>query len=469
MPQPLTTDAAGLEPRAARMRVLLVDADAASARVATCAVASAGGEVMSCVAPEAGAVERAAKSAEFAVVDIPGRDALPLIELLALAGLTVVATSGAGSVALAVEAMRRGAVDFVLKPYTPDALARRLAPRFAGAAESAPAATRAPEAPGRRQADFVSFVGAAPAMRAVYAEIARVAPSRAPVFITGESGSGKELAAEAIHARSGRGAKPFIALNCGAIPRELMESEVFGHVRGAFTGASEDRAGAVEAAEGGTLFLDEIGEMELALQAKLLRVLQTGEFRRVGEARARRSDVRIVCATHRDPQAEVAAGRFRQDLFYRLHVLPIRLPPLRERGEDIAALANAFLERFSAEEGRGFRRFSDAAMARLQSHDWPGNVRELQNVVRRAVVLGDGVEVSADMLPIEIGATFASPTTVVAGPAEIVIEPFWITERRVIENAVAIFGGNTARAAAALEISPSTIYRKRERWAEMGG
>ncbi|WP_261402222.1 sigma-54 interaction domain-containing protein [Chenggangzhangella methanolivorans] len=364
--------------------------------------------------------------------------------------------------------MRRGAVDFVLKPYTPDALARRLAPRFAEIAERAADDEATPEKPGGGF-DFDSFVGSSPAMRALYAEIERIAPSRAPVFVMGESGSGKELCAEAIHARSGRAQKPFVALNCGAIPRELMESEVFGHVRGAFTGASEDRAGAVEAAQGGTLFLDEIGEMELSLQAKLLRVLQTGEFRRVGEARARVADLRIVCATHRDPQAEVLAGRFRQDLYYRLHVLPIRLPALRERGSDVEALAQAFLTRFAAEEGRAFRRFSDEAMRRMRAHDWPGNVRELQNVVRRAVVLGEGEEVTPDMLPVEVGALNAVRSFAQPAVGEADIEPFWISERRIIEQALVTFGGNTARAAAALELSPSTIYRKRERWAELDG
>ncbi|WP_155904907.1 sigma-54 dependent transcriptional regulator [Methylopila sp. M107] len=467
MSQPLTTDAAGLSP-SVRTRVLLVEADPASARVATCAVATAGGEVMATLPPDAAA--RVATSADVAVVDLPGKEQLALVERLVEKGLVVVATSGAGSVALAVEAMRRGAVDFVLKPYSPDTLAKRLAPRFADiATRAAPPVAPVAQQITRQEpgADFASFVGASPAMLRLYAEIERVAPSRAPVFVTGESGSGKELCAEALHARSGRAHKPFVALNCGAIPRELMESEVFGHVRGAFTGATEDRPGAVEAAEGGTLFLDEIGEMELALQAKLLRVLQTGEFRRVGEARARQADIRIICATHRDPQGEVAAGRFRQDLYYRLHVLPLKLPPLRERGADIAALAQSFLARFSSEEGRAIEAIAPDAMARLLAYDWPGNVRELQNVLRRAVVLGDGGVLTLDMLPAEIALDTPAPGALAASEPD-AIEPFWKTERRVIERAVAAFGGNTARAAAALELSPSTIYRKRERWAEIG-
>ncbi|GLK78770.1 sigma-54-dependent transcriptional regulator [Methylopila turkensis] len=441
----------------ARTHVLIVDADPAALRVATVAVATAGGEVTAAVAP-AEAIGAIARTAELAIVDAPDRAALALIERFVGEGLTVVATSGSGSVGLAVEAMRRGAVDFVLKPYSPDSLARRLTPRF-----SERAARAAPPAP--EPEDFSGFVGASEPMRRVYEEIARIAPSRAPVFITGESGSGKELCAEALHARSGRGGKPFLALNCGAIPRELMESEIFGHVRGAFTGAAEDRVGAAEAAAGGTLFLDEIGEMELALQAKLLRFLQTGEFRRVGDTQARRADIRIVCATHRDPLAEVASGRFRQDLFYRLHVLPIRLPALRERGEDLETLALAFLRRFAAEEGRRFTRFAPDAMALLRAHDWPGNVRELQNVIRRAIVMDDGEEVTLAMLPRELRAN--AGRHVAAGPgAPDAIEPFHVQERRIIEAALAACGGNLARAAAALEISPSTIYRKRERWAD---
>lgn len=464
MPQPLTRDAAGLAPLA-RTRVAVVDGDLASTRVATSGVATAGGEVVASLSHGQALSAAAARDAALVVVDLPDRGSLDLIDRFVAAGVLVVATSGAGSVSLAVEAMRRGAIDFVLKPYTPEALAKRLAPRFAEIAER-DVADAEPTAQQSSGFDFGSFVGSSAAMRALYSEIERIAPSRAPVFVMGESGSGKELCAEAVHARSGRAQKPFVALNCGAIPRELMESEVFGHVRGAFTGATEDRPGAVEAAQGGTLFLDEIGEMELALQAKLLRVLQTGEFRRVGEARARQADIRIVCATHRDPQAEVLAGRFRQDLYYRLHVLPIRLPALRERGQDVEALATSFLRRFAEEEGRAFSRFSREAMERLRAHDWPGNVRELQNVIRRAVVLGDGEEVTSEMLPAALGVFRVTPAAASDGGD---IEPFWITERRVIERAITVFGGNTARAAAALELSPSTLYRKRERWAELDG
>jgi two-component system repressor protein LuxO len=236
-------------------------------------------------------------------------------------------------------------------------------------------------------------------MRAVYDIIRSVAPSKASVFITGESGTGKELAAEALHKASPRAGKPFIALNCGAIPRDLLESEVFGHVKGAFTGATSDRVGAAKLADGGTLFLDEIGEMPLEMQVKLLRFVQTGTFGAVGSSRLERVDVRFVCATNRDPMLEVQAGRFREDLYYRLYVVPVQLPPLRERGDDVLLVARHFLTQFSREERRRFTGFAPEAERMLMAFSWPGNVRQLQNVVRNIVVLHDGPLVTAAMIP----------------------------------------------------------------------
>jgi two-component system repressor protein LuxO len=302
-------------------------------------------------------------------------------------------------------------------------------------------------------------------MLRVYEQIRRIAPSRAPVFITGESGTGKEVCARAIHALSGPDGRPFVAINCSAIPKDLIESEIFGHARGAFTGAVENRPGAAELAHGGTLLLDEIGEMDLGLQAKLLRFIQTGMIRRVGGVEEKAVDVRFICATNRDPLIEVRDGRFRQDLFYRLNVLPIALPALRERREDILLLAESILRGFSQEEKRSFRSFDPSAAAMLRSYPWPGNVRQLQNVIRRIVVLYDEAEVTPAMLPPEITDGVPTPEAVAplaAGP----LEPFWIQERNIIEAALTAFGGNISRAAAALEISPSTIYRKRQAWAE---
>jgi two-component system repressor protein LuxO len=315
---------------------------------------------------------------------------------------------------------------------------------------------------------FEGFIGASPAMKEIYAQIERVATSKAPVFVTGESGTGKEVCAEALHLRSRNFSGPFIALNCGAIPKELMESEIFGHMKGAFTSAHEDRAGAAELANGGTLFLDEICEMDIALQAKLLRFIQTGSFRRVGGTKELKVNVRFVCATNRDPKAEVEAGRFREDLYYRLHVLPMHLPALRERGNDILLLARSFLARFAEEEGRAFAGFDTDAEAALIAYRWPGNVRQLQNVIRRVVVLHDGELVTGAMLDLPQGASHEAardtgPLPRADSPS---IDPYWLQEQRIIEQALAAFDGNAQKAAAALEIAPSTIYRKMQSWSQ---
>jgi two-component system repressor protein LuxO len=325
-------------------------------------------------------------------------------------------------------------------------------------------------APPPTNADFAGFVGRSPAMREIYDQIRRIAPSRAPVFITGESGTGKELCAEALHAEGPAADRPFVAINCSAIPKDLMESEIFGHVRGAFTGASDNRTGAAELADGGTLFLDEVAEMDQGIQAKLLRFLQSGTIRRVGGSDEKRVDVRVICATNRDPAAEVEAGRFRGDLFYRLHVLPIHLPPLAARRDDILPLAETFLLQFSREEGRRFSGFAPEAAALLRSAPWPGNVRQVQNTIRRIVVLHDGELVTAPMLPAPLNGDGGAAPGIAAPrpPAGEAILPFWQQERAIIEAALAAFDGNIARAAAALDLSPSTIYRKRLAWSERG-
>lgn len=323
-----------------------------------------------------------------------------------------IALTAQGSVQVAVEAMRAGAADVLLLPVGTDRLrgavtavmAQPIAAREPGpaspkgvkgrGAKSAPAAE-----PAITEYSFYGFIGASPPMKAAYRLIEAAAPSKATVFITGESGTGKEVCAEAIHRRSPRSDGPFIAINCAAIPKDLMESEIFGHVKGAFTGAGTDHAGATLQADGGTLFLDEIGEMDLSLQAKLLRFLQTGMVKKVGSEKLEPVDVRIVCATNRDPYAEVQAGRFREDLFYRLQVISIELPPLRDRGDDILLIARFFLEKYGREERKAFKGFSAEAEGILQTYAWPGNVRQLLNVVRNVVVLNDGDEIKPFMLP----------------------------------------------------------------------
>ncbi len=462
------------QPGSDRTRLLVADDDAALVRRLSAAFAHMSVGIDMITASDPAQAEAALRAGDVDLILMRfelDTESLSLVERLrTLSPAPLIVLSSAGSVSLAVEAMRRGASDFLVKPVAPEMLARRLlarlndpAPRERGDAMPKAAAS----------ADFEGFVGRSDVMKAVYAQIERVATSRAPVFVSGESGTGKEVAAEAVHARSRRAKGPFIAINCAAIPRDLMESEIFGHVRGAFTGATDDRPGAAELASGGTLFLDELCEMDMGLQAKLLRLIQTGELRRVGDSHVRPVDVRFVCATNRDPQAEIAAGRFRQDLYYRLHVLPIALPPLRQRAGDVIRLARAFLARFSAEEGRAFEGFAPEVELRLALHDWPGNVRELQNVLRRIIVLNDARFVTVEMLPDEMTRSReAARHMPVMDPApgrierrRSAIEPLWVQEQRIIEEAVAACGGNTARAAAALGISASTIYRKRQAWA----
>jgi two-component system repressor protein LuxO len=406
--------------------------------------------------------------------DMNGIDVLRDVRTRALPTEVVVIT-GQASVRLAVESMKEGALDFLTKPFTAERL--RVTVRNAlerRRLESQVAAIQ--EETGRDR--FCGFIGHSMAMQSVYRILQNAAASKATVFVMGESGTGKELCADALHKLSRRREKPFIAINCAAIPRDLLESEVFGHVKGAFTGATSDRLGAAQQASGGTLFLDEICEMDLALQAKMLRFLQTGTVQRVGDDKPRPIDVRIVCATNRNPQEEVAAGRFREDLFYRLNVIPVELPPLRERDDDVLRIARHFLQQYAAEDGKRFTSFAPGVEAALMAHPWPGNVRELQNVVRNIVVLNDGATVEATMLPRGFAgasdpggppAPAASPAVpavppAVPGGAPGDIEPLDTIVRHAIERAIEQCGGNVPKAAAALQVSPSTLYRRIQAW-----
>jgi transcriptional regulator with GAF, ATPase, and Fis domain len=250
--------------------------------------------------------------------------------------------------------------------------------------------------------DTTGIIGQSPALQEVFKILAKVAPTDATVLVTGESGTGKELLVRALHKNSPREDKPFVPINCGAIPKELLESELFGHEKGAFTHAIRSRAGRFELANGGTIFLDEIGEMDLSLQVKILRVIQEKEFERVGGTKTQKVDVRIVAATNRDLEKEVAKGTFREDLFYRLNVIPINLPPLRERGEDILILAEYFLEKFCAQKGRKNMSISPAAQELLLNYEWPGNVRELENFMERMTILCENTEIQPEDLPEKI-------------------------------------------------------------------
>lgn len=329
-----------------------------------------------------------------------------------------------------------------------------------------------------------SFIGISSIMQDLYEQISQAAKSLAPVFIMGETGTGKEVCAETIHRHSPRSHKPFIALNCAAIPRDLLESELFGHVKGAFTGAITDRDGAATMANGGTLFLDEVAEMASDMQTKLLRFLQNFTFRKVGGNTLESTDARIICATNRDPLAEIASGHLRQDLFFRLHVLPLMMPPLRERGEDVIDIAYALLKRYSQEEGKRFIQFSPDVHSFLRHYSWPGNVRQLQNVIRYICVMYDGDIVTDRMLPHMLLHQPDKPSSVPAQlPASLPTNgnsqprreylPEWMTgmtltelERHIIECTVSRMGGNVPQAAAHLGVAPSTLYRKRLSWGQ---
>ena len=333
--------------------------------------------------------DRAALAYDVVVTDLrlPGCDG---VEVLRAARDRDVRTSvllmtAFGTIETAVEAMRLGAFDFVQKPFGLEQLEVRVAKALEHARLQREVSTLRAE---RFAPDEI--VGASPAFQAAVELARRVAPSRSTVLVTGETGTGKELVAGIIHSLSPRAARAFVKVNCAALPETLLESELFGHERGAFTGADRQRIGRFEQADGGTLFLDEIGDMSPVTQAKLLRVLQDQEFFRLGGTRAIRTDVRIVAATNQDLERAIRAGRFREDLYYRLNVVAISLPPLRERPEDVEALAVHFLARFAADLGRPRTGFSRAALARIREHPWPGNVRELRNAVERAVLMADG-------------------------------------------------------------------------------
>ena len=304
-----------------------------------------------------------------------------------------------GSVNFAVEAMRLGAYDFLEKPIDPN----RLRTTIGNTIEKRKLNALITSYKFEQEDNPGDFIGNSPAMQEVYNKIRRIKNSRATVFITGESGTGKEVTALAVHKQNTERNGPFVPINCAAIPHELMESEIFGHVKGAFTGANTERQGAVALADGGTLFLDELCEMDLDLQSKFLRFIQSSRYKKVGGSKFEEVDIRIICATNRNPLEEVKAGRFREDLFYRLYVVPIHLPPLRERDGDCVLLANHFLHYYSNLEKKNFENISHEAERFLMRYNWPGNVRQLQNLIYRIVVLNDGRVLTKAMLAQEIG------------------------------------------------------------------
>jgi DNA-binding NtrC family response regulator len=435
-----------------RTRVLVIDAEPATAETVRRAL---GGEVDTAADLEAGvrAVEAAAAAGDpFGVVllDFGAGGTVGLERIRALgteAQVLVTAADDGGAAAL--EGMRHGAHDFLAKPVHAGELRLRVE-----------RALRAFTGPGQRRprkSDVI--IGGSAWTRALYERINMVAPTDVTVAISGESGTGKELVARTIHNLSARHERPFVVVNCGAIPESLLEDELFGHVKGAFTDASKDREGLFAAAEGGSLFLDEIGELPPALQVKLLRVLQSQEFRRIGDDQDRRADVRVITATNRDLDKAVAAGAFRQDLFYRVHVFPLVIAPLRDRREDIPLLAQHFLLKNRARVGKRVDGFTPAAMAKLIAYGWPGNVRELENKVHHALVLAHADHIEPDDVQLELPR--GTP-----GAALDVERPFRELKREVVEaferdytrELLRKHAGNLAAAARAARVDRKNLW-----------
>ena len=381
-----------------------------------------------------------------------GREGLELVSQLQALDTTLpaIVMTAWGSVEKAVEAMRRGARDFIEKPWDN----ARLLATMRTQVELGRALRRSQRLEGEnrllRRDGTPELIATSAAMRPVLQLMERVAPSDANVLITGEHGTGKEVVAQWIHAASGRAGKPFVPVNLGGLSEGLFESEMFGHVKGAFTDARTDRIGRFELAEGGTLLMDEIGTLQARQQAKLLRVLETGELERVGASRSRRIDVRILSATNADLHAEVSAGRFREDLLFRLNTIEIHLPPLRQRREDIRALAEFFLRRYAARYRKPLGGFEPEALAALEAHSWPGNVRELDHTLERAVLMVQGSLLRTGDLGLR------GP----AGPARLEDLPLEEVERLLIRKALERHEGNVSQAAKALGLSRSALYRR---------
>lgn len=385
---------------------------------------------------------------------LEGLDLLSRIQMLD-SGLPIVVMTAWGSVELAVEAMRRGARDFIQKPWDNSRLLTILRTQVElGRALRHGRRLEAENRLLRREAG-PKLIAASPAMEPVLALIRRVGPSDANVLITGEHGTGKEVVAQALHNVSQRSAKTLVTVNAGGLSEGVFESELFGHVRGAFTDAKMDRVGRFELAEGGTLFLDEIANVPLNLQAKLLRVIQLGEYERVGSSKTRKADVRILSATNSDLNEEVRASRFRQDLLYRINTIEIHLPPLRDRGPDILLLAENFLRQHTARYRKHIAGFDGAARDLLRKHSWPGNVRELDHVVERSVLMAEGDMIRPHHLWLKTGS---------AADARLEDMSLEEVESFLIRKALARYDGNVSRAASALGLSRSALYRRLQRY-----
>ena len=449
--------------------ILIADDEESIRHVLTVLLQDRGYEVRAVSDGEEALRELSARDYDALVTDVrmPKIDGLELVRSAQQTSpdTTIIVMSAYGSHELAIEAMKAGAYDYLGKPFHPDEVLlvlRKAEERERLRQENLRLRREIAAARGSAQ-----LIAEGPAMKEVMRVVQKVAPTPTTVLIEGESGSGKEVVARALHELSPRAERPFVAVNCGAIPETLIESELFGHAKGAFTDARTAKRGLFEEADGGTLLLDEIGELPLPVQPSLLRVLQEGEVRRVGDSRTARVDVRVLAATNKDLSSLVGAGRFREDLYYRLNVVQLRLPPLRERVEEIPALATRFLERHAARLGLPPRQLSAAAEELLQRYRWPGNVRELENALERALVLSEDEEIQPDALPEAVQSAAAKS----ADPLPEALDPDDLSIKRaargleagLIKRALERTGGNRTKAAELLELSPrALLYKIRE-------
>ena len=449
------------QPHTPSRKVLLIDDDASLRRVTEYSLHSAGFQVLSAGDGKQGLASFQADHPQVVITDIqmPGMSGYEVLQQIKAARpeTVVIVITAYSSVEKAVEAMKQGAYDYLAKPFSRDELVMVVEKAFnlLGLQEENQRLRDQLE----HHVDFSHMVGSSDAMQKVFDLVRRVAPTEAGVLITGESGTGKELIAKAIHQGGGRSKEPFVAINCAAIPANLLESELFGHVRGAFTDAVRDRVGKFEQADGGTLFLDEVGEMPLELQPKLLRVLQEMEVEPIG-GKVRSVDVRIIAATNQDVELAIEEGRFREDLYYRLAIIPVELPPLRERLDDIPLLIEYFLKRFSTEAPLSV---SPAAFECLKAYSWPGNVRELQNAIERLVVLSHGDMVESEHLPAKFSA---GPTAKRSRVVELPPEGYSLEalEREVVVQALERNDWNQTRAADFLQIPRHTLIYRMEKY-----
>lgn len=393
---------------------------------------------------------------------LPDGNGMELFDEVGSAGVEVILTTGYASVESAVEALRLGATDYLVKPINVTRL-QTVLKRIATTSELR-AEVHSLRGELRRYGRFGRLLGSSEAMQTVYDQLSKVGPTEATVLLIGESGTGKELAAQTVHELSPRRRQPFLAVNCGAISPTLIETEMFGHERGSFTGADRQHKGYFERADGGTLFLDEITEMPLELQVKLLRVLETGTFMRVGTNRETHADVRVLAATNRNPEEAVAEGKLRADLYHRLNVFPIELPPLRARGDDVVQIANTMLEQLNAEQGTQ-RRFSAAVLESLRMHSWPGNVRELRNFVQRAYIMADQDVITEVQIPLQVAAAPSTGTAVVSVPVGMSLAE---ADRQLIFATLEQCAGVKKHAAEILGISLKTLYNRLEDYAAKG-